>query len=486
VLRRFVRRHRWLIGAVVLVLVGVAAALIRSAIQTRPIYDLNLRSRPHLPPAPAPKPGEKVLIFAPHEDDETLGCGGCIQQAVRAGAKVKVVLMTNGEYPEIDVVLYEETLRPRPAAFVRLGYMRQQETLRAMRYLGVPSGAVTFLGYPNGYLDRMWSPAHWLPENPVRSVRTRAMRSPYRNSMTPGAIYCGQSLLRDVETVLRRDGPDIVITPHPNDIHVDHWPTYAFVRFALAELATQKEDFAANCRVYTYLVHRDAWPAPRGYHPELELVPPAGLLAARQTDWRALWLTRGQIARKHKAIAFYRTQAGGFDRLLLSFARRDDLFGLLPAHTWPAAPAVPNRLVVTDPTADLIAARRNPDADIGFVSLARQLDRMTVTVTTREDASDDTGYHVSVHSGGASAGERVIAQYNWREIEATGSILRAGVLRRMPPQSLKARINGKRAILEAPWPVPNHASFLLIRAWTTKGSRLIDQTAATGLTIERR
>lgn len=40
---------------------------------------------------------EGLLIIAPHPDDEVLGCGGLIQQALAHGSRVDVVILTNGE-----------------------------------------------------------------------------------------------------------------------------------------------------------------------------------------------------------------------------------------------------------------------------------------------------------------------------------------------------------------------------------------------------
>ena len=37
-----------------------------------------------------------AVVLAPHPDDETLGCGGTLIRKARAGAPLKVVLMTDG------------------------------------------------------------------------------------------------------------------------------------------------------------------------------------------------------------------------------------------------------------------------------------------------------------------------------------------------------------------------------------------------------
>ena len=37
-----------------------------------------------------------AIVFAPHPDDETLGCGGTIIKKRQAGAKISIVFMTDG------------------------------------------------------------------------------------------------------------------------------------------------------------------------------------------------------------------------------------------------------------------------------------------------------------------------------------------------------------------------------------------------------
>jgi N-acetylglucosamine malate deacetylase 1 len=45
------------------------------------------------------EPGSgRVVVLAPHMDDETLGCGGTIARHVAAGAQVTVIFLTDGRY----------------------------------------------------------------------------------------------------------------------------------------------------------------------------------------------------------------------------------------------------------------------------------------------------------------------------------------------------------------------------------------------------
>ena len=43
------------------------------------------------------RPSARILILAPHPDDESLGTGGLIQQALAAGAALRVLFITDGD-----------------------------------------------------------------------------------------------------------------------------------------------------------------------------------------------------------------------------------------------------------------------------------------------------------------------------------------------------------------------------------------------------
>lgn len=95
---------------------------------------------------------QRVLIFAPHCDDETLGCGGVISRLVEEGVPVRVVMLTNGDGFHHPV----SNLKQNPAGHIELGRMRQKESLAALKKLGVPASSAVFLGYPDGGLAMMW------------------------------------------------------------------------------------------------------------------------------------------------------------------------------------------------------------------------------------------------------------------------------------------------------------------------------------------
>lgn len=69
-------------------------------------------------------PAQRVLVFAPHPDDEVFGCGGAIMRHVGQGIPVRVVVVTDGGYGASD--------EDRDAYVVR----RQQESIDAAGVMG--------------------------------------------------------------------------------------------------------------------------------------------------------------------------------------------------------------------------------------------------------------------------------------------------------------------------------------------------------------
>lgn len=81
-----------------------------------------------------------ALIVAPHADDETIGGHGLILRLRRGGARVRVLIVTDGA-----------ASHPNSASWLRarLVRARRDEVRRAMRALGVGAGDVAFLGLPD-------------------------------------------------------------------------------------------------------------------------------------------------------------------------------------------------------------------------------------------------------------------------------------------------------------------------------------------------
>jgi LmbE family N-acetylglucosaminyl deacetylase len=82
-----------------------------------------------------------AIVFSPHPDDETLGCGGTIIKKKRAGAEIRVFFMTDGRKSNAHLIPEE-----------KLKSIRANEALLATRMLGLEEKDVTFLEYRDGEL----------------------------------------------------------------------------------------------------------------------------------------------------------------------------------------------------------------------------------------------------------------------------------------------------------------------------------------------
>ncbi len=259
-----------------------------------------------------------ALVVAPHNDDEVLATAGALQRHRALGHRVCVALLTNGDGQ------YRRPFSNRRLA-VQLGHRRQEETLHALTHLGIDDDEVTFLGYPDRGLAALWN-THWWADRPYTSPRTGAKSSPYPNSRTPSAPYCGMALAEDLEELLRWAAPATVYLPHPNDLHYDHWASHSFVMLVLEGLRRRGE---LSPKLWTYVVHRGRWPLPRGKFLNAPLPPPPAM-AGLDTIWGALSLSPEERERKFHAIMRHKSQLRYMRRYLVSFARSNELFGQVP------------------------------------------------------------------------------------------------------------------------------------------------------------
>lgn len=136
-----------------------------------------------------------LLVFAPHQDDETLGCGGLIAMKRARGAAVGVVWTTNGAGSHVG----HPTLSPE-----RLASLRRQEALAALRILGVSAADGHFLDGPDGSLATLPAPE-----------RARMKES--------------------IRHLIERYDPAEVCVPFRHDMHVDHEATTTLVCEVLRE-----------------------------------------------------------------------------------------------------------------------------------------------------------------------------------------------------------------------------------------------------------
>lgn len=271
-------------------------------------------------------PGQtRVLVVAPHCDDETLGCAGIMQEVLGAGGQVMVAAMTNGDGFTFAAKGQFHRLFINNFDYIQSGYTRQKELLRALNRLGVAEEKVVFLSYPDRGLRDLWLD-HWDSSTPYQSRYTGRDHSPYYNSYRPDAIYAGETVTADLEQILRDFKPTVILSPHPADEHPDHSTTWAFI--AATSIMAGNGGISPRPQLYTYLIHRGDFPIPHGYKPEADLLPPRPLYQSHPQRWSVYPLTPEKTAIKEKALNEYVSQLRIpiMSGLLHSFIRKNELF----------------------------------------------------------------------------------------------------------------------------------------------------------------
>lgn len=200
--------------------------------------------QPAMVPAPA---GRRVLVLAPHADDESLGCGGTLALAAQAGCSVRVLVLTDGRKG------YDPARLPPGDEAARIGFeqalaaQRLQEATAACRCLGLPAPGC--LGMPDGALD---SAIGWALD-PLSELladwRPELIFAPFATDAHPDHMAAARLLARALARVLARHQlpADAQVwayetwTPLPANTFVDIGASMAAKRAAIAAHASQME-----------------------------------------------------------------------------------------------------------------------------------------------------------------------------------------------------------------------------------------------------
>jgi len=383
----------------------VLGAILLGAYQWK-VYHRNLAiSDANLPPLPAITSKDRILVLSPHPDDETLGAGGLMAKARRLGVPVRVVFMTNGDGSLAtrlvqDAQFVEQMAKgkdpKRPKNIYRqIAPMRQKEALAALAKLNIPAKEVTFLGYPDGGTKNMWE-TNWQASNPFRSPYTKTDHSPYANSWTPNAPYCGEQALKDLKQIITNFKPTIVITTNPYDTHPDHWAANAYLDAAVSQLQLQQKYFswAQKIKTYTFIVHHGLWPAPHGYHPDAQLSPPAALMQVG-IPWLQLQLDKKETTAKTNALQQYKSQLATTPQFLRGFLRRNELFtqGKLQSDNFQKW-----KTVIVDSRNDLLLPQLIASADIDSVSVKMNRTKvLSIRLNLAGKPWEDLKYQLMLH-----------------------------------------------------------------------------------------
>ena len=89
------------------------------------------------------------MLISAHPDDESLACSIVLQRAVRAGAAIRMVYVTDGENNPWPQRVIERKWRLHETDRERWGKLRRAEALAALAVLGVNASDVSFLALPD-------------------------------------------------------------------------------------------------------------------------------------------------------------------------------------------------------------------------------------------------------------------------------------------------------------------------------------------------
>src|SRR5882762_5052544 len=142
--------------------VFVTILVVAGCVLSPDVHATAYRQRtPRRQPRPAPAifdvpEATRLLVVAPHPDDEMLAAGGLMQRVLETGGTVRVVYLTDGDgYPEGVKQLDGHVGPPTAADFRGYGRRRRHEAEAAISRLGLDKSACTFLGFPDGGLCKL-------------------------------------------------------------------------------------------------------------------------------------------------------------------------------------------------------------------------------------------------------------------------------------------------------------------------------------------
>ena len=172
----------------------------------RRCYETLLTYRTH--PLDDAALGRPAMVFAPHQDDETLGCGATIMRKRQAGAAVQVVFMADGSSSHSHIISGSQ-----------LRMIRSLEAVAACEALGVPREAVHFLDFKEGRLAQFEEAAAGrvvalLEEAPPEQIFVPYATDPHEDHI---------ATTRVVREAVRRSGLQVEVYEYPIWLWV-HWP----------------------------------------------------------------------------------------------------------------------------------------------------------------------------------------------------------------------------------------------------------------------
>ena len=275
-------------------------------------------------------PRERLLVVAPHPDDETLGAGGLAQRVLIQGGRVRTVVVTAGDGYVEAVKRRTHKEQPAPWAFLRYGERRIRELESATHLLGLGRIQLDMFGFPDGGLSPLLA-AHWAHLKPNRSLTTLREAPPYDIVKDRNVSYSGHDLREGLVEVMRELRPTIIAFTDTLDQHPDHRAVGLFTLLSVSDYMKKRRTLWP--RLFAYVIHYDAWPFDPDGETEsrssrdVQFGFPATLPVRTQTR-SCLTLSDTELAVKQASLGEYRTQQSVMAPFLAGFVRRLECYSL--------------------------------------------------------------------------------------------------------------------------------------------------------------
>jgi LmbE family N-acetylglucosaminyl deacetylase len=132
----------------------------------------------------------KIVIVAPHMDDEALACGGLIAKLPHKDG-IHIIYATDGMKSPAPIIPGRDKISPD------LGKTRMQESIEAMKLLGVPEHNLQFLCLPEAQLKKHRSSLRNLLRNKIRTIAPKHIFFPFRYDRHPDHLAVNHAIVSD-------------------------------------------------------------------------------------------------------------------------------------------------------------------------------------------------------------------------------------------------------------------------------------------------
>ncbi len=280
---------------------------------------------------------ERLLILAPHPDDETLSAAGLAQQVFDRGGTVRSVVVTAGD-AYVDAI-EEATGRHhlKRADFYKYGEKRLEESRSAANLLGKGFLHLDLLGFSDGSIYDMLV-SNWRRNHPDKSEYTGFNHVYYKQAEKKGMAQDGEDLRNELVAILNATKPTLIVFPDVMEDDSDHAALGMFALLAVDEWLEHQKGPRPEPRMLAYLIHWPNWPpGSDGVKPvdfsNKPLFLPADLPLRGHTR-ACVNLSRQQTLTKREALAQYKTQQSYMAPYLEAFVHTNECFTQLkPSDT---------------------------------------------------------------------------------------------------------------------------------------------------------